>query len=687
MDKILENLNEEQRAAVLQKDGPILIIAGAGSGKTRVLTSKIALLLQGGVSPYEILALTFTKKAAGEMTSRIRSMVGENARGLAIGTFHSVFIQLLRIYHEFAGFPENFTIYDEDDSLSCLKGCIGETLFGESYNDKQILKNLTDEQKTERKALMNIYKAKTIRDIITRAKNNLITPKAYKEDTDLRQRDAKASRPLTPQIYELYMKRCRRAGAMDFDDILLYMHYVLSRYPEVRRALGERFKYILVDEYQDTNMVQYEIVQMLASVHGNICVVGDDSQSIYAFRGARIQNILNFKKDYPAMKTFRLETNYRSTAAIVSAANRLIANNLERLPKTCVAVKGEGEPITVERCRDDRSEAQYVAAFINDGVHLYGEHYSDFAVLYRTNAQARALEDALIRERVPYMVYSGLSFFDRAEVKDVLAYMRLVVNKDDDEAFKRICNRPARGISDATLNTLAAAASRTNLSLFSLAENPTPESTSLKPKACDALRSFTGLISSITEKTREMNAYEATQVILDDTGIFAYYQNEEGEDGLKKSNNVKELLNSVLYFMQDQQEEYRRGMKDGAPKVSLLDYLENIALLSNADTRDDGGEKVSLMTSHCSKGLEFQTVFVVGAEEGLFPLVRDESAAFDVEEERRLFYVSITRAMDRLVITHCENRWKYGEMEPGTTSRFIEEMGLDPDEDDDLPEA
>ena len=686
MDKLIENLNDEQQAAVLQKDGAILIIAGAGSGKTRVLTSKIALLLRDGTAPQEILALTFTKKAAGEMTSRIREMVGESSRGLAIGTFHSVFVQLLRIYHQYAGFPDNFTIYDEDDSINCLKGCIGEILFGESWNDKQLLKALSDEQKAERKALMNIYKPKVVKSAISMAKNELITPNLYKDDEEIRYRNTKAGRPLMPQIYELYMKRCRRAGAMDFDDILLYMYHILSRYPEVLKTLAERFRYILVDEYQDTNRVQYEIVRMLASVHGNICVVGDDSQSIYAFRGAKIQNILNFRKDYPSLHTYRLETNYRSTSAIVDAANRLIAHNSERLPKTCVAVKGEGEPIIVKQCWDDRSEAQFVAAYINDGVHLFDEHYTDFAVLYRTNAQARALEDALIRERVPYMIYSGMSFFDRAEVKDVLAYMRLVVNPHDDEAFKRICNRPSRGISDVTLSTIAAAAARENVSLFTVSASAAPETTGLKPKACDALHKFNDMLSEIREKTVGMDAYDAAQVILEDSGIFEFYQNEEGEDGLKKSNNLKELLNSVLYFIKDQKDEYERGAKNGLPKVSLLDYIENIALLSNADTRDEGGEKVSLMTSHCSKGLEFKTVFVVGAEEGLFPLVNDDSVAFDVEEERRLFYVSVTRAMDQLVVTHCESRWKYGQVTEGEPSRFIEEMGVkEENDDDDLP--
>lgn len=676
LNRIIEGLNEEQRRAVLHRDGPVLIIAGAGSGKTRVLTSKIALLLDEGVASFEILALTFTKKAAGEMTSRIRTMVGDASRGLSIGTFHSVFIQLLRIYHQEAGFPENYTIYDEDDSLSCLKGCIGEALFGESWNDRQLLKALSQEQKNERKAMMAHYKPKDVKSIISRAKNNLILPRQYAESRELRGMDEKYGRPLVSKIYELYMKRCRKAGAMDFDDILIYMHYVLSRHAHCREALSRRYRYILVDEYQDTNMVQYEIVKMLASVHKNICVVGDDSQSIYAFRGARIQNILSFKNDYPGAKAYRLELNYRSTGAIVDAANRLIEHNLERLPKTCRAVKGEGEPVLVEDFRDDRQEAGFVASFIADSVRLDGMRYSDFAVLYRTNAQSRALEDAMIKERIPYLIYSGVSFFDRAEIKDVLAYMRLVVNPRDDEAFKRICNRPARGVSDATLSAVSAIAVKQDIPLSEAAASVSPETSGLRKSACDALAAFVGMMDDLRRETAGMNAYDAVNVILEKSGIYKFYREEEGEDGLKKSNNIKELLNSIMYFLQDQADEYQKGFGAGELKDSMMDYLEHIALLSNADTRDDDTDKVSLMTSHCSKGLEFKTVFVVGAEEGLFPLVREDARTTDVEEERRLFYVSVTRAMEQLILTHCSARWKYSAMEAETPSRFLVEMGV-----------
>ena len=677
-DIILNKLNQEQKRAVLQKDGPVLIIAGAGSGKTRVLTSKIALLLSEGVSPVNILALTFTKKAAGEMKTRVASMVGDKARGLSIGTFHSVFIQFLRTYHEFVGFPADFTIYDESDSESCLKQCIGEVIYGPQWNDKAAIKHLSDEQKVARKAIFNIYKPKIVHSIISYAKNELVLPKQYAEDRDRAYKDIQNGREKMPQIYELYMKKCRKAGAMDFDDILVYMDYLLERFPEVKKNLAERFRYILVDEYQDTNYVQYRIIEQLASVHRNICVVGDDSQSIYAFRGARIQNILHFRDRYPEMKTFRLETNYRSTSKIVDAANRLIANNENRLPKTCVSSRGEGKDIHVEECESDREEARFVVNYVLEQVHRHGMRYTDFAVLYRTNAQSRALEDAFLKAHVPYLIYSGMSFFERAEIKDTLAYLRLVVNPSDDEAFKRICNKPTRGISDATLATLVArqAVAEGAQSLMQLAREATPESTGLKQKACACLRSFAVLIDTLRKETTGQDALVAASTIVAKSGIWEFYRAEEGEDGLKKSNNIRELLNSVQYFIQDRTEEYENDLPDGPLKVGLVDYLENIALLSNADTRGEEAESVSLMTSHCSKGLEYKVVFVVGAEETLFPLVREDSTSFDEEEERRLFYVSITRAMDELVLTHCKMRYRYGMPLMPEPSRFLREMNV-----------
>lgn len=676
-EKILESLNDEQRRAVLQTDGAILIIAGAGSGKTRVLTSKVALLLESGVLPEEILALTFTKKAAGEMKSRVKEMVGDRARGLSIGTFHSVFIQILRKYHSLIRFPENFTIYDENDSESCIKSCVGEVLWGPDWNNKDMLKQMSEEQKEARKVLLKKYKPSLLRGIISRLKNDLILPKDYRSSyPELLERDVKAGRERFADIYSLYMSKCHSAEAMDFDDILVYMYCLLKSHPDVRQELSTRYTYILVDEFQDTNRIQSEIITMLSSVHQNICVVGDDSQSIYAFRGAKIQNILNFKNTYPNVKTFKLETNYRSTGTIVEAANRLIAHNNGRIPKVCHASKGSGDEITVEILPDDRDEARYVKDYIKDAVRN-GARYKDFAVLYRTNAQSRAIEDELLRSQVPYLVWSGTSFFDRAEVKDVLAYFRLVVNPKDDEAFKRVCNKPSRGISDQTLSVLNALCARNGSPLFSEAANADAEAVALKPKACAALRAFTALITDLRNECIGKDAAEAGGIIVEKTGILDYYKDEQDEDGMKKSNNIKELLASMLYFIQDRKEEYESDLPDEPLKIGLVDYLENIALLSNADTRSRKLEDcVSLMTSHCSKGLEFKTVFVVGVEEGLFPLIKDESTKFDEEEERRLFYVSITRAMERLILTACDKRWKYGDVEEKDVSRFLKEMEI-----------
>ena len=676
-ESILQFLNEEQTAAVLQQDGPVLIIAGAGSGKTRVLTSKIAMLLENGVNPDEILALTFTKKAAGEMKWRIRKMIGdEAAKGLAIGTFHSVFIKFLRLYHEYIGFPEDFTIYDESDTESCLRTCVGETLFGPDWNNKEVLKALSEEQKKARKIAMNPYKPHDIRGLISLAKNGMVLPKAYKADAGRMALDRKYGRPLLADIYALYMRKCFQAGVMDFDDILVYMELLLQCRPSVQEALARKFCYILVDEYQDTNQVQYDIVTRLASVHRNICVVGDDSQSIYAFRGAKIENILHFQDDYPDMKTFRLELNYRSTPQIVDAANKLIEHNSDRLPKNCVSKRRSGEEILVQFCETDRDEARFVRSYIQEKSRIDGTPYSNFAVLYRTNAQARALEDELLRSQVPYVVYSGVSFFDHTEVKDVIAYLRLVVNPGDDEAFKRICNRPSRGISDATLTVLEAKGAAIGSSLIRMAAGASTESLGLKEKPCGALREFSELIYRLRKETAEMDAYEAAQYIVDKTGILEFYKKEDGDDGVSKANNISELLTSALYYVQDTKEAWENDLPEREPATSLRDYLENIALLSNADTPDGNPNHVSLMTSHCAKGLEFRTVFVVGVEEGLFPLVRDGSTAFDEEEERRLFYVSVTRAMDKLILTTCQKRWLYGKQEEKIGSRFIEEMGL-----------
>ena len=672
LDPILDKLNPEQKRAVLARDGAVLIIAGAGSGKTRVLTSRIAMLLREGVLPEQILALTFTNKAAGEMKERIRNMTGPEAYRLYIGTFHSVFVRFLRVYHAHLGFSEHFTIYDTDDSISCLKDCIGEVLFGPDHKNKETLKALSDEEKKERKSLLNHYKPKTVLNRISTAKNNKVTPRLWGTDPKNQVQAIADGMPRFLDIYKLYMMRCRAADAMDFDDILLYLDFLLEKNPQVRNELAQQFRYILVDEYQDTNAVQYDIVRMLSKCHGNICVVGDDSQSIYAFRGAKIQNIFSFKHDFPGVSVFKLETNYRSTPAIVDAANRLIENNRERLPKRCRANKTDGEPIHIERCRDDREEARHIAATIAS-LYRAGAPWNDHAILYRTNAQSRELETALMEAHIPYTVYSGLSFFERAEIKDAIAYMRLVVNNNDDEAFKRICNRPARGISDTTLSALSAQAALQGTSIFQIARSLTDNPIGIKNSAVANVLNFTETILQLTQMASEEDASTTAQEIIIRSGIHEYYkQQDEGEDGLKRSNNITELLKGIDYFVDDARDNYNNGEAE-TEKNTLLDYIENISLMSNADTGENG-DMVSLMTSHCSKGLEFPTVFVAGAEEGLFPLLIDGEITFDVEEERRLFYVSITRAMNRLYLCHCARRYKYGSWDDSKKSRFVKEM-------------
>ena len=682
IDKILESLNEEQKAAVLTLDGPVLIVAGAGSGKTRVLTSRIALLLENGVHPSEILALTFTKKAAEEMRSRIRKMAGPQAAQLVMGTFHSVFVRFLREWYSYIGFPQSFTIYDAEDAQSCLRTCIGEVLFGPDWNDKETNKALDDNEKKRRKRLWEVYKVKDVASRISRLKNDFILPKDYGETPEQIVEDNKLQRPEMGNIYELYMKRCRKAGAMDFDDILVYMNWLIESNPEAAKSIARRFRYILVDEYQDTNAVQYNIVRKLSLAYGNICVVGDDSQSIYAFRGARVQNILNFSLDYPGLKTFRLETNYRSTPQIVDAANRLIAYNATRIPKHCHASRPSGKDIQLEYLYNDRAEAKYIASAIALN-HKTGKPYSDHAILYRTNAQSRALEDALMKARIPYMVYSGTSFFERMEIKDVLAYMRLLANPSDDEAFKRVCNKPARGISEATLTWLTARAARDEKPVYEVAKSLRDDlQTDLKPKAVQAVTGFVGLIDNLIAMTARMGADDATFRILEETGIYELYKKEDDDDGTKRSNNIDALLSGVRDFVTEREMIYDEGNAEEL-RTSLSDYLEDIALLSSVDVSDDDGDKVALMTSHCSKGLEFPVVFIAGVEEGLYPSLRDQNSAFELEEERRLFYVSMTRAKDRLILTSCESRWKYGETIECEPSRFIDEMA--PDEDD-LPE-
>ena len=614
-----------------------MIVAGAGSGKTRVLTRRIAYILaQEAARPSEILALTFTKKAAGEMKERIAALVGEDrARWLWMGTFHSIFIRFLREYAEFLGYPKNFTIYDTSDSTSAIKHCISEL----QLDDK-------------------IYKPKEVLARISIAKNNLVTAYAYSQNTAAITRDTQARKPHICDIYELYTKKCKASGVMDFDDILLQMNILLRDNPQAMEAIAARFRYILVDEYQDTNYAQYVILKKLAYAHHNICVVGDDSQSIYSFRGAKIENILNFKKDYPQCSVFRLEENYRSTRTIVGAANSVIAHNTGRIRKECYSSGDRGDKIALVRAFTEQEEALLIAGGIQRILRDTGAQYRDFAVLYRTNAQSRSIEEALRRRNLPYFVYSGNAFFDRAEVKDMMAYFKLVVNNNDDEAFRRIVNKPARGIGNTTLGAVAEIAAAQEISLFQAAQQV--------PK----IKPFIEMILSLSQLADTMDGEELALRIAEVSGLYAYYKADTSIEGLSRTANVEELLNSVA--------QYAEELEEGEP-CRLDMYLENVSLLSNVDISDeeDGANKVALMTVHSAKGLEFPYVFIAGMEENLFPSGGMMASPSDIEEERRLFYVAITRAKKAVCVSYCDTRMRNGRHESNPVSRFVREIDED----------
>ena len=666
-NKILEGLNSEQRAAVSCVDGPVLIVAGAGSGKTRVLTSRIAYILEGGCDPSRILALTFTKKAASEMKERIALMVGERkARRLYMGTFHSVFIRFLREFAESLGYPQSFTIYDTSDSVSAIKACIKEL----QLDDK-------------------IYKPKDVLSRISMAKNNLVTPGAYRRNATAQQNDASAKKPRIVDIYELYAHKCKQSGVMDFDDILLNMNILLRDNPQACESISERFDYIMVDEYQDTNFSQYLILKKLSQRHLNICVVGDDSQSIYAFRGAKIENILNFKKDYPQHNIFRLEQNYRSTQVIVDAANSLIAKNSARIPKECYSKGDVGEKIRLIQAYTDQEEAMLVASSIVSRIHSEGAQYQDFAILYRTNAQSRALEEALRKRNLPYVIYSGNSFFERAEVKDMMAYLKLAVNVNDDESFKRVVNKPARGIGDTSIAALMAAASVHQTSLFKAAFAEDLETFGLKAGAIKKIREFCEMINKLAVRAHNEDAYDVAAALAMESGLLMFYKSDNSIEGQSRTANVEELLNSVKVFIEERNNEHFEEMQaegmveEGGelttadmPVVLLGDFLENISLLSAVDMEDDedGANKITMMTVHSSKGLEFPYVFVVGMEENLFPSGGWMASESEVEEERRLFYVAMTRAKKSVAFSFTQTRMRNGKHESNSPSRFIYEV-------------
>ena len=671
---ILEGLNGEQKMAVQCVDGPVLIVAGAGSGKTRVLTSRVAYLLATGADASRILALTFTKKAASEMKERIGAMVGERAaRKLKMGTFHSVFVRFLREYAESLGFPESFTIYDQSDSTSAVKACIKEL----QLDEKQ-------------------YKPRDVLSRISKAKNNLITEEKYRNTPELLTADSRSKRPRICDIYSLYQKKCKQSAVMDFDDILLYMNYLLRDNKAALEAISSRFTHILVDEYQDTNFAQYLILRRLAERHRNLCVVGDDSQSIYAFRGAKIENILNFRKDYPECRVFRLERNYRSTRVIVDAANSLIEHNTDRLPKTCYSEGASGEQIRLVRCGSEQEEATMIAIHIIDRMRTAKAQYRDFAILYRTNAQSRAIEEALRRRNLPYVIYSGNAFFERAEVKDMMAYFKLLANPSDDESFKRAVNKPARGIGDTSMNALAAASKELGVSLFQAAYAPDLERFGLKNAAILKIRAFCDMISALAALAPATDAHALALKIADVSGLYAYFSEDKSIEGMSRFANVEELINSVKQFVEDRQNEILADMDEGddgnnLPLVTLGDYLENVSLLSNVDIADeeDADNKVALMTVHSAKGLEFPFVFIAGLEENLFPSASMLGSLTDIEEERRLMYVALTRAKIAVELSYATTRMRNGTHESNSPSRFIKEINpkyiSDPlqDEDDD----
>ena len=637
---VLEGLNAEQRMAVECVDGPVLIVAGAGSGKTRVLTSRIAYILAGGTEASRVLALTFTKKAAGEMKSRIADMVGERtARKLVMGTFHSVFVRFLREYAASLGYPERFTIYDTSDSTSAVKACIKEL----GLDDK-------------------IYKPKDVLSRISMAKNNLVTVHGYRNNAELMVTDSHSRRPRMCDVYELYQKKLKTAGVMDFDDILLNMNYLLRDNKDALIAIADRFSYIMVDEYQDTNYAQYLILKKLAQFHHNICVVGDDSQSIYAFRGAKIENILNFKKDYPECRVFRLERNYRSTSTIVDAANSIIEHNDGRIPKKCYAVGGTGEKIKLLKTYTEQDEAVSIVSEIIARMRREQCGYKDFAILYRTNSQSRALEEQLRRRNIPYMIYSGNSFFDRAEVKDMMAYFKLVVNPSDDESFRRVVNKPARGIGDTTFRLVESAAAASGTPLFEAA---------LKVAK---VVSFCTMIKGLSELVSTTDAHELAIMVAEKSGLYASYKADTSIEGLSRVANLDELLNSVSSFIEEREME-AEGSDEPLGTVTLDDFLENVSLLSNVDVSEgDEDNKVALMTVHSAKGLEFPYVFVAGMEENLFPSLSMLATKQNLEEERRLFYVAVTRAGRALSLSFAGTRMRNGKHESNSPSRFIREI-------------
>lgn len=636
----IKGLNEAQKAAVLQLNGPMMIIAGAGSGKTKVLTHRIVHKLSKGVDAFNILSLTFTNKAAKEMRHRIEAIIGSDAKNLWMGTFHSIFAKILRIEADRLGYPSNFTIYDSDDSKSVVKAIIKDF-------------NLDDK----------IYKPNVVSNRISNAKNNLITAKYYSQNVDLINYDQVSGRGKIVEIYLEYEKRCFKAGAMDFDDLLLKTYQLFHQHVDILNKYQQKFHYVLVDEFQDTNHCQYMIVKKLSSVRENICVVGDDAQSIYSFRGATIKNILNFEADYPDLKTFRLEQNYRSTDNIVKAANSLIAKNREQLQKNVWTKNPEGEKIRIIRGVTDNDEGRIIAQEIFSAKMNTQSSNKDFAILYRTNSQSRSLEEALRKLNIPYRVYGGMSFYQRKEIKDVLAYLRFIVNPQDDESLKRIINLPARGIGNTTMQKLAAIAMNEGWTFWQVLQDHA--SMNALGATAKKLADFVHLIHGFQKLMLNNNAYETSMNVVKITGLLKMYHEDKTVEGISRYENIAELLNGIKEFSEDDTSESEKG---------LGNYLQDISLLTNADENDGDDDKVALMTIHQSKGLEFPYVFISGMEENLFPSQMSLSNRSDLEEERRLFYVAITRAEKGLTLSFANTRFKFGNLLPTEPSRFLKEI-------------
>ncbi|GLU44661.1 ATP-dependent helicase [Allomuricauda sp. NBRC 101325] len=645
MSSFIDELNDAQRAPVLHKDGPLMVIAGAGSGKTRVLTYRIAHLMEQGVDSFNILALTFTNKAAREMKKRIATIVGNSeAKNLWMGTFHSVFAKLLRFDGDKLGYPSNFTIYDTQDSQRLIASIIKEMGL-----DK------------------DIYKYKQVQNRISSYKNSLITVKAYYQNPELVEADAMAKRPRLGEIYQNYVDRCFKAGAMDFDDLLLRTNELLTRFPDVLMKYQDRFRYILVDEYQDTNHSQYLIVKALSDRFQNICVVGDDAQSIYSFRGANISNILNFQRDYDNVAVYRLEQNYRSTKNIVNAANSIIANNKNQLEKNVWTSNDDGALIKIHRSPTDAEEGRYVAGSIFENKMQQQMQNGEFAVLYRTNSQSRAIEDALRKRDIPYRIYGGLSFYQRKEIKDVLAYLRLVINPKDEEALKRVINFPARGIGQTTIDKLVVAANHYGRSVYEVMDNLDRLNLTINAGTKRKLSDFVTMIKSFQIMNEANDAFTLSEHVAKKTGLLLEFKKDGTPEGIAKMENIEELLNGIKDFVEGQKE-----IADATG--SLTEFLEDVALATDMDKDVEDDDRVALMTIHLAKGLEFPYVYIVGMEEDLFPSAMSMNTRSELEEERRLFYVALTRAEKQAFLTYTQNRYRWGKLIDAEPSRFLEEI-------------